>query len=110
MSSLPSAGVSPAPSNNTDTAARRLGDLLDTLIAIRMDVGHGANGIAASPAPGPEQLREVRALLDCAIASAKEIFGSLHLSAAADVAAPSPRDRGATPVRTRTPAFGQTLF
>jgi hypothetical protein len=47
-----------------------MGELLDTLIAIRMGVGHSANGIAASPTLGPEQMREIRVLLDCAIASA----------------------------------------
>jgi hypothetical protein len=43
-----------------------MGELLDTLIAIRMGVGHSANGIAASPTLGPEQMREIRVLLDCA--------------------------------------------
>jgi hypothetical protein len=106
MSALPSIGISPAPSNKWDTAAHRLGDLLDTLIALRMDVGHGANGIAASPPLGPEQMREVRVLLDCAIASTKEIFDSIHLSPTSDVEASSSRDRRATPKRTAE--VGQT--
>ena len=97
---------SPAPSNKIDTAARRLGDLLDTLIAIRMDVGHSANGIAESPILGPEQMGEVRVMLDCAIASTKEIFRSIHLSAASDAASPIPRDRSVTPMRTAE--VGQT--
>jgi hypothetical protein len=104
MSALPS--ISPAPSNKWDTGACRLGDLLDTLIAIRMDVGHSANGITASPALGPEQMREVRVLLDCAIALAKEIFDSIHLSPTSDVVAPSPHDRRAAPKRTAQ--VGQT--
>jgi hypothetical protein len=80
MSAMPNIGISPALSSKWDTATRRLGDLLDTLIAIRMDVGHGANGVAASPALTPMQMQEVRALLDSAIASAKEMFDSIHNS------------------------------
>lgn len=34
---------------DSEVATRRVCDLLDTLIAIRIDVGHGANGVAASP-------------------------------------------------------------
>jgi hypothetical protein len=76
--------ILPTPSNQRDTDARRMGGLLDLLIALRMDVGHSANGIAASPTLGPEQMREVRALLDCAIASAKEILDSIPYSLASD--------------------------
>ena len=107
MSALPSIGISPALSDKWDTPTRRLGDLLDTLIAIRMDVGHSANGIAASPALGPEQMREVRVLLDCAIASAKEMFDSIHHSGAMDVVPPFPRDRRAIPIRCMA-EFSQT--
>jgi hypothetical protein len=106
MSALPSIGISSAPSDKWDSAARRLGDLLDTLIAIRMDVGHSANGIAASPALGPKEMREVRVLLDCAVTSTKEIFNSIRLSPASDVVAPSTRDRRATP--TCMAEVGQT--
>jgi hypothetical protein len=70
-------GVLPTQSNQSDTDARRMGDLLDTLIALRLEMGHGANGSAASPALGPEKMREVRELLDCAVASAKEILDSI---------------------------------
>ena len=83
-----------------------VGDLLDTLIAIRVDVGHSANAIAASSILGPEQMGEVRVMLDCAIASTKEIFGLIHLSAASDAAPPIPRDRSVTPMRTA--GVGQT--
>jgi hypothetical protein len=72
----------PTPSNQRDTDARRMGDLLDILIALRMDVGHSANGIAASPTLGPKQMREVRVLLDCAMTSAKEILDSIPYSLA----------------------------
>ena len=84
MSAYLRKGISSTRSNQRDTDARRMGDLLDILIAIRMDVGHNANGIAASPTLGPEQMREVRGLLDCAIASAKEIFDSIPYSLASD--------------------------
>jgi hypothetical protein len=50
--------------------------------AIGRDVGHNANGIAASAALEPEQLREISVLLDCAIASTKELLGSSYLTAA----------------------------
>jgi hypothetical protein len=107
MSALPSTGISPALSNKWDTATRRLGDLLDTLIAIRMDIGHGANGVAASPALTPAQLQEVRAMLDSAVASAKEMFDSIHNSAPAGVLSSLPRDRSM--ISTRTAGGGQTL-
>lgn len=73
----------------SDAATRRLCDLLDTLIAIRIDVGHSANGVAASRALGPEQMREVRVLLDRAIASTKEMFESNYRSLGADEAEPA---------------------
>ena len=100
MSALASIGISPAPSDKNDAIARRLGDLLDTLIAIRMDVGHSANGIAASPMLEPKQMHEVRVLLDRAIASTKEIFASIHVPVASDAAPPFPRDRRTTPICT----------
>lgn len=51
-----------APSNQKTTDARRMGALLDLLIALRKDVGHGAKGVAASPTLGLVQMRQVRAL------------------------------------------------
>ena len=45
MNLLPSSDTSLAPS----PAARRLGDILDVLVAIRMDAGRSADGVAASP-------------------------------------------------------------
>jgi hypothetical protein len=77
-------GILSSPSNQRDTDARRMGDLLDVLIALRIDVGHSANGLAASPTLGPQEMREVRLLLDCAIASAKEILDSIPYSLASD--------------------------
>jgi len=99
MSALPRICISPAQPNEWGTTARHLADLLDTLIAIRMDVGHSANGIAASPALGPEQMRQVRVLLDSAIASTKEIFDSAHFSSDSDAVVPSSRDWRVTPMR-----------
>jgi len=107
MSALPSTGISPALSNKWDTATRRLGDLLDTLIAIRMDVGHGPNGVAASPALSPAQMQQVRALLDYAVASAKEMFDSIHNSAPSGVVSPVPRDRST--IAMRAAGVGQKL-
>ena len=78
MSSLPGSNISPTSSYERDATTRRLCDLLDTLVAIRIDVGHGANGIAASPALGPAEMREVRVLVDRAIASAKDLLGTVE--------------------------------
>ena len=84
---------------DSEVATRRVCDLLDTLIAIRIDVGHGANGVAASPILSPEQLHDVRVLLDLAIASTKEIFESVCRSQNADQIDPS-EHRGVTPRHT----------
>jgi hypothetical protein len=109
MSALPNTGISPALSNRSDTATRRLGELLDILIAIRIDVGHSANGLDASPALSPEEMRVVRVLFDDAIASAKEMFESAHHSATADVVPPFPHVIKAIPNR-RMAELSQTPF
>ena len=85
MNLLPSSDTS-APS----PLARRLGDILDVLVAIRMDVGHSANGVAASATLLPEQMSEVRLLLAHAIASTKEVFDSILWSDGSNVMAPLP--------------------
>ena len=90
------AGISP-PLLERDTAAYRLGHLLDTLIAIRIDLGHGANGIAASPSLDPAGMQEVRELLDRAIASTKEIFESVYRPPDSDQAGPPRPTRRVTP-------------
>jgi len=87
-----------------DAATRRICNLLDTLIAIRIEVGHSANGSAASPTLSAEQMGEVRALLDHAIATTREIFGSIRRSAGSD--GPSRRDRRVT--LRRKVGVGQT--
>lgn len=81
----------------SDAATRRICDLLDTLIAIRIDVGHSANGIAASPTLSAEQMRKVRVLLDHAITTTKEIFGSIYRSSASDDSGLSRRGRRVKP-------------
>jgi hypothetical protein len=60
---------------HSDSVTRELCSLLDTLVALRMDLGHDANGIAASPALGPSQMREIRQILDGAIVLTKGIIG-----------------------------------
>ena len=52
-------------------------DLLDTLVAMRLDFGTNAEGKAAALALGPEKMEGIRKLLDQAIASTKDIIGEL---------------------------------
>lgn len=61
---------------HNDSVARDLWDLLDILAALRLDLGHGANGIAASPVLGPIQMQVIRLVLDDAIALTKNIIGA----------------------------------
>ena len=109
MSALPNTDISPVLPNSWDTATQRVGDLLDILIAIRIDVGHSANGVDASPALGPAEMHAVRMLLGDAIASAKEVFEAAHHSASADVLCISPRSTRAIPIR-RMAELSQTPF
>ena len=60
---------------HSDSVTRELCALLDTLVALRMDLGNDANDIAASPALRPSEMHEIRLILDGAIASAKNIIG-----------------------------------
>ena len=78
MPSLPPLPPGARESLHIESNTRLLCDLLDTLIAIRMDVGHGPNGVAASPDLGPDQLRGIRLMLDHAITSAKGLLGSIE--------------------------------
>ena len=52
-------------------------DLLDTLVAMRLDFGANAEARAAALALGPEKMEGIRELLDRAIASTKDIIGEL---------------------------------
>ena len=69
-------GTESDAARGTESNIRLLCDLLDTLIAIRIDVGHGANGMAASPALDAKQLQGIRLMLGRAIASTKDLLGS----------------------------------
>jgi hypothetical protein len=60
-----------------DGVAVRLYDLLDTLVAMRLDFGSNAEAKAAALALGPEKIEEIRAMLDRAIGSKKEIIGEV---------------------------------
>ena len=64
--------------NSSDMGtARRLYDLLDTLVAMRMDFGSNTEGEAAAATLGPEKIDGIRALLDEAIAHTKDIIGAI---------------------------------
>jgi hypothetical protein len=60
-----------------DSAARRLYDLVNTLVAMRLEVGTSVEGRAAALTLGPEKMEGIRKLLDQAIASTKDIIGEL---------------------------------
>ena len=60
-----------------DSAARRMYDLLDTLVAMRLDFGTNAEGKAAALTLGPEKMQAIREMLDQAIASTRVIIGAL---------------------------------
>jgi hypothetical protein len=57
--------------------AVRLYDLLDTLVAMRLDFGGNAGGKAAALALGPEKIEGIQVMLDYAIESTKEIIGKV---------------------------------
>ena len=64
---MPSLASYARASRQGDSTTRQLCDLLDTLISVRIDLGHDANGVSASPAMTPEQMRAVRLMVDEAI-------------------------------------------
>ena len=57
--------------------ALRLYDLLDTLVAMRLDFGTSAKGLVEETTLGPEKIAAMRLLLDRAIESTKDIIGYL---------------------------------
>jgi hypothetical protein len=63
---------------HNDSAARRLYDLLDTFLAMRLDFGTNAEGKAAALTLGPEKIQAIRDMLDQAIASTRVIIGTLE--------------------------------
>jgi hypothetical protein len=52
-------------------------DLLDTLVAMRMDFGSSAEGKAAALTLGAKKMQEIRAMLDQALSSTKDIIGAI---------------------------------
>ena len=64
--------------HHRNSAARRLYDFLDTLVAMRLDFGITAEGKAAALTLGPEKMEGIRKLLDQAIVSTRDIIGDLE--------------------------------
>ena len=60
-----------------DSVDRRLYQLLDTLLAMRIDFGHEVAAQAGAEPPDPQRMQDIRTLLDVAIASTKEIIGAV---------------------------------
>jgi hypothetical protein len=58
-------------------------DLLDTLVAMRLDFGANAEAQVAALTLGPEKMQGIREMLDQAIASTKVIIGTLDRQPAA---------------------------
>lgn len=65
-------------SDGENSTALRLYDLLDTLVAMRMDFGTNSKGKAAEHTLGAEKIAAIRVLLDLAISSTKDIIGAIH--------------------------------
>lgn len=57
---------------------RRLYDLLDSLVALRLEVAEGAEGEEALAVLGRAKVCEVQTMLDVAIASTKKIIGEVE--------------------------------
>ena len=57
------------------SALNRLHDLLDQLVALRIEYGEGAEGEAALAALGAAKVSEVRTVLDASIDGLKVILG-----------------------------------
>jgi hypothetical protein len=64
--------------------AQRLYELLDTLVAMRLDFGNAPNQAQEGEAFGPEKMAGARQMLDAAIASTKLIIGKLDRQDDAD--------------------------
>ena len=64
--------------NPTFNTAQRLYELLDTLVAMRMDFGAAPNKAQDHEVFGPEKMAGARQMLDAAIASTKVIIGKLE--------------------------------
>ena len=62
----------------TFNTAQRLYELLDTLVAMRMDFGLAVNEAQKGEAITPAKMAQVRAMLDDAIRSTKLIIGDIE--------------------------------
>ena len=61
-----------------DARRQRMYALLDTLVAVRMDLSRAlGGGVAAGPA-GATKLKEIRGLLDSAIVATKDLIGAIE--------------------------------
>ena len=75
MQSLPGDGIGERnPDLNT---AQRLYELLDTLVAMRIDFGNAVNAAQKGEAFSPVKMAGAREMLDAAITSTKLIIGKL---------------------------------
>lgn len=72
-----SSEIRPPPVRHDSASARNLYDLLDTLVAIRLDVDEGAHSAGMATGLSAEETQGVRKLLDRAIASTKNIIEDL---------------------------------
>jgi hypothetical protein len=59
------------------TGAKRLYELFDSLVALRLKFADGTEGSAALELLGRAKVHEVRAMLDAAIENARRIIGSV---------------------------------
>ena len=59
------------------TAAKRLYDLLDALVALRLEYAHQSEADKELSSLGREKILEVRIVLDSAIQGVKEVIGDI---------------------------------
>lgn len=61
-----------------DARRQRMYALLDTLVAVRMDLSRALGGGMAAGAAGATKLKEIRGLLDNAIVATKDLIGAIE--------------------------------
>jgi hypothetical protein len=61
-----------------NSAVKRLGDLLDVLVALQMNLRTGVGALETVEALGPAKMREALAMLDDAITLTKTVIGDLE--------------------------------
>ena len=64
-----------------DARRQRMNALLDTLVAVRMDLSRALGGGVAAGPTGATKLKEVRGLLDSAIVATKDLIGAIENTA-----------------------------